>query len=261
MSHHVTFTGLDLRLRRVFRPDGRSLVVPIDHATTAGPIGGLAHPGEIVARAAAAGADAVMLRPGLVRALDVPGAERLGVIMALTGRLTQGVDHVLLNTVESALAAGADAVCGEFKFGSPGDLENAAVISRLAERAHAVGLPVLVTVYAQRRILDELGPPAYAHACRIAEEIGADFIKTSLPDDEEVFRACVDVVSVPVLVAGGAARSITDVADFLRRATACGLAGGAVGRNAFMGDRPEDAVRQLLAAVHGPADAAAAAIR
>ncbi len=245
-----SFGALDLRMRRIFGNDGRSLIVPIDHATTAGPIGGLARPKGIVEAAVAAQADAVMLRPGLMNALDVFGAERLGIIMALTGRLTQGVDHILLNSVEEAVASGADAVCGEFKFGSEGDLKNVGIISKLAEEAHRLQLPVLVTVYARPNIVEELGNAAYAHGCRIAEEIGADFVKTSLPNDAAVIAQCVDSVSIPLVVAGGAQRSDDELNNYLRGALSGGISGAAIGRNAWMSDNPKACMRRLVSTIH-----------
>ncbi|MEA2421466.1 MAG: fructose-bisphosphate aldolase / 2-amino-3,7-dideoxy-D-threo-hept-6-ulosonate synthase [Thermoleophilaceae bacterium] len=250
-----SFGGFDFRMRRLLASDGRTLVVPLDHATTAGPIGGLREPRKIVAAAAAGGADAVMLRPGLVRELDAPGADRLGVIMALTGRLTRGVDHVALNSVEYAIACGADAVNGEFKFGSEGDLRNVALLAPLAEAAHRYGLPFVVTVYTQRAIVEERGSGAYAHGCRVAEEIGADLIKTSLPDDAEVIAEAVSSVSVPIVQAGGDPRAGggDSLVDSLRRGVELGLAGAAVGRKAWMSDDPRASIRRLADAVHGRA--------
>jgi DhnA family fructose-bisphosphate aldolase class Ia len=240
-------------MRKIFRPDsGRTLVIPLDHAITVGPRNGLENPYAIVDAAVEGGADAVMLRPGLADCLSAPGAERLGVIMALTGRLAAGVDHVQLNTVEHAAALGADAVCGEFKFGSPGDLENVRVISLLAERAHDMGLPVLVTVYTRPEAVDALGPAAYAHACRIAEEVGGDFVKTALPDDDAVISECVASTSVPIIMAGGPPDGeATHLHTFLRRATDLGIGGAAIGRRAWAADKPSQAIHDLVTVVHG----------
>jgi DhnA family fructose-bisphosphate aldolase class Ia len=252
--------GRSLRLRRILRPDGRTLVVPLDHALALGPAGALADPAGVVATAVAGGADAVMLRPGLLRALAVPGAERLGNILMLTGRLTTGLDHVGLNTVEHAATLGADAVGTEFKFGTPGDLANVALIARLAEEAHALGLPMLVIVYTQPGIVAERGPGAYAHACRVAEEVGADIIKTALPDDDAVIAEAVGCVGVPIVVAGGESRPRAELARTLAHALDLGVAGAAVGRNAWGGDDPVGTVAALAATVHGPAATATAPV-
>lgn len=247
-----SFDGLNLRMRRIFSPaTGRTLIIPLDHAITMGPANGLEDPYAVVGAAVQGGADAVMLRPGLVSCLSAPGTERLGVIMALTGRLATGVEHVQLSTVEYAAALGADAVCGEFKFGSSGDLENVRVISLLAERAHLLGLPVLVTVYTLPEAVTRLGRNAYAHACRIAQEIGADFVKTSLPDEEDIIRECVDSTSVPIVLAGGPPNEATALNDFLHRATHLGIGGAAIGRRAWAADKPVTAIRGLVSAVHG----------
>ncbi|MFI6849563.1 hypothetical protein OG535_04120 [Kitasatospora sp. NBC_00085] len=249
------FSGRDIRMRRILSPaTGRTLVVPLDHAITMGPANGLESPETIISAAARGGADAVMLRPGLTGCLSVPGAEKLGVIMALTGRLATGVDHVQLNTVEHAAALGADAVCGEFKFGSSGDLENARVVALLAERAHELGMPVMVTVYTRPEAEAALGKGAYAHACRIAQEIGADIVKTSLPDDEEIIRACVESTSVPIVLAGGPSGSATALHDFLRSTARLGVRGGAIGRRAWGAADPVAEIRRLAAAVHGGDD-------
>ncbi|WP_221335344.1 MULTISPECIES: class I fructose-bisphosphate aldolase [Streptomyces] len=247
-----SFGGLEIRLRRLFSPDtGRSLIIPLDHAITMGPSGGLERPRSIIEAAVLGNADAVMLRPGMVGCLSGVGAEKLGVILALTGRLATGVDHVLLNSVEYAASQAADAVCGEFKFGSSGDLENARIIAQLAERAHMMGIPVLVTVYSRPEALDRLGSDAYAHACRIAEEIGADVIKTSLPDDPAVIAQCVESTSVPIVVAGGPPDTSTDLEEFLRRAVNQGIGGAAIGRRAWAASKPVETIRGLAAAVHG----------
>ncbi|MGA5564319.1 class I fructose-bisphosphate aldolase [Streptomyces platensis] len=242
-----SFDGLGLRLRRLFSPDtGRSLIIPLDHAITMGPRKGLEQPRSIIEAAALGKADAVMLRPGMVSCLSASGAEELGIILALTGRLASGVDHVLLNSVEYAAAQAADAVCGEFKFGSSGDLENARIIAQLAERAHTMGLPVLVTVYSRPEALEKLGSDAYAHACRIAEEIGADVIKTLLPDDPSVITQCVESTSVPIVLAGGPPDTSTDLEDFLRRAVDRGIGGAAIGRRAWAANKPVEAIRGLV---------------
>jgi len=242
-------------MRRIFNAlTGRTLVIPLDHAITMGPANGLENPGAIVEAAVSGGADAVMLRPGLVRCLAEPGAEHLGVIMALTGRLAAGVDHVQLNTVEHAVTLGADAVCGEFKFGSDGDLENVRLIALLAERAHDMGIPVLVTVYTRPEAQERLGRGAFAHACRTAQEIGADFVKTSLPDDEEIIGECVAATSVPIILAGGPSGDAASLRDFLARAGRQGIAGAAIGRRAWAADKPAEVIRELAAVVHGGDD-------
>jgi DhnA family fructose-bisphosphate aldolase class Ia len=198
-----------------------------------------------------AGFNAVMLRPGLVPAVLDVDTRDLGLILCVTGRLDRGVDHVLLSSVEAAAASGADAVCAEFKLGSEGELANAQVVSRVAEEAHQMGLPVLVTVYALPDIVARSGADAHVHACRVAEELGADLVKTGLPDDDALVRRCVEATTVPVVVAGGTADGTGALVERVARAVAAGAAGAAVGRSIWGADDPYDVAVRVRHAVAG----------
>jgi len=247
-----SFSGKEVRLRRIFgSQSGNTLILAMDHAVASGLPAGLRDADAVVGMAASGGADAVLMRPGLISSLSADSSGQLGVILKLTGRLSRGLDHVVFNTVEHAVACGADAVCAEFKLGSPGDLENVRLVARVAEAARKFNMPLLVTTYVVDETLDKFGPSAHAHACRIAEEIGADFIKTSLPDDREVVEQCVGSVSIPVILAGGPSRDVQDLAQVIRRGTTWGLAGAAIGRAAWSAPNPAGAVHTLAEAVHG----------
>jgi len=243
-----------LRLRRILRPStGRTLIVPLDHALPDGLLPGLSDSRRIIADAARAGADAVMLRPGLMDAVVETDSRGVGVILMLTGRLTRGVDHVLLNTVEHAVRCGADAVCAEFKLGSSGDLENARLAGEVVEAARRFAVPVLMTCYALREHVEKVGPVAYAHACRICEELGADLIKTSLPPDPEIISACLSAVRIPIVLAGGAGGRTLDLMSHVGAAVALGVAGAAIGRNIWGHEDPVGTGRRFRDIVHASA--------
>lgn len=247
-----------LRLRRVVGGDGRTTVLPLDHAITFGPGGGLESASAVVDVARRADFHAVMLRPGLVPAILDVDTRGLGLIVCVTGRLDRGVDHVLLSSVEAAAASGADAICAEFKLGSDGELANAQVVSTVAEEAHRMGLPVLVTVYALPDIVARTGDAAYVHACRVAEELGADLVKIGLPDDDEVVRRCAAATTVPLVVAGGTSDGPDALVARVGRAVTAGAAGAAVGRGIWGSPDPFDmAVRVRRAVGDAPAPGAA----
>jgi DhnA family fructose-bisphosphate aldolase class Ia len=92
------------RMRRIFRPDGRTLVVAMDHAGFMGPVPGLIDPVATVSAVVAGGADAVMTTLGtakrIARALDGRGLILSVDIMA--------PDPVAV--VETAIALGADSL-------------------------------------------------------------------------------------------------------------------------------------------------------
>lgn len=247
---HPVSPGMAIRWNRIFpHHDGRSFILPLDHGITHGVTPALADTRALVATGVSGGVDALLLRPGLMRALSGIELHGTGLIIALTGRLSRGVDHVALNTVEEAIRAGADAVAVELKLGSPGELDNVRTVSRLREEAHALGLPVLIMVYPVTDFVAKAGPAAHVHACRIGEELGGDFIKTAQPD-QETLRACLDAVTVPLIMAGGGTNEYDAVRRRVEEAMKTGAKGAAVGRNIFGHPDPRQAITELVAAVH-----------
>ncbi|HFD40877.1 MAG TPA: deoxyribose-phosphate aldolase, partial [Anaerolineae bacterium] len=55
------------RLYRIFREDGRALIVALDHGLLDGPCPGLENPARTIAQVVAGGADAVLTSYGIAR--------------------------------------------------------------------------------------------------------------------------------------------------------------------------------------------------
>src|SRR5258705_35505 len=92
------------RMRRIFRSDGRTLVVAMDHAGFMGPVAGLIDCPATVSAVVAGGADAVMTTLGTAKRI----------LKALDGRgLILSVDLMApdpVAVVENAIALGADSL-------------------------------------------------------------------------------------------------------------------------------------------------------
>ena len=123
------------RTRRVFRPDGRALIVAIDHAMfmDAGP--SLCDPGGVVEKVVAGGADAVIATFGVARRFGASFG-RAGLILRVDGGPTalfdgEG-DWPLLFSAEDALRLGAD---GVVCMGFPGVACEGATMGNLARLA------------------------------------------------------------------------------------------------------------------------------
>jgi fructose-bisphosphate aldolase/2-amino-3,7-dideoxy-D-threo-hept-6-ulosonate synthase len=105
--------------------------------------------------------------------------------------------------VEEAIALGADAVSIHINLGAPNEskmLEDAAVVVKECNRW---GMPLLVMIYPRGKGIDPNSPKTIGHCVRVAEELGADLIKTNYPGDPVSFAKIVKACSVPVLIAGG----------------------------------------------------------
>lgn len=241
-----------MRLNRVInRTTGKTLIVPFDHGTSAGVLNGLDDVENIVNMSVKGGADAIMLRPALMKNVVQADYGNLGIILCLTGRLDRGVDHVEYNTVDYAIQCGADCICAEFKLGSDGDLENSSLASLIAEKAHEKGMPVMMTIYAQKKFIQKFGDSAYGYACRVGEELGADIVKTSVPcDNKEIIKSCVDSVSIPLVLAGGSNVKNEVLYSNIENAISMGFAGAAVGRNVWGCKNGENVVSELKRIIH-----------
>jgi len=234
------------RMRRIFGPDGRTLIVAMDHAGFMGPVPGLIDPVATVRSVVAGGVDAVMTTLGT--------AHRI--IGALDGRgLVLSVDlHAPdpVAVVENAVALGADSLktlaypLGDEATG----LRNMGRYGVLCEKW---GLPFQAEMIPfSFGAIDKHTPENIATAARIGAELGADYVKVQYTGDAESFRQVTEGAGVPVIILGGA-KSEKPIATQVAEAIRAGGAGIAFGRNIWSTSDPEGAARSLVEAIHGGA--------
>jgi DhnA family fructose-bisphosphate aldolase class Ia len=149
--------GKSLRLRRIFA-NGRALVVDC------GPLAG-DRLGK-VRQLARAGADAVVLTPGL---LDMVAEElaSLSVILRIDGGLRRAQP---LLSVQAALEMGAEAVLLSLEASGPGQSEAIELFGRVTEDARRLGMPVFAEVVGKD----------WLEVARLGAEYGADVIQACL---------------------------------------------------------------------------------
>jgi 2-amino-4,5-dihydroxy-6-oxo-7-(phosphooxy)heptanoate synthase len=251
-----------LRLRRLYRHDpGGLLVVPLDHAIGAGP---LAHRGDLdglVAQIADNGADAVVLHKGAVRRVRPRRFQEMSLVLQLNAGTSLAADpdaKYPVATVEEALRLGAHAVSVQVNAASLTEDRQVAHLAAVAGSCDRWGVPLLAMMYVRGpAILDGSAPALVAHAVAIAAELGADLVKTALPESAATIAEITAACPVPVLAAGGAAiggaaaggsgTALTRLAAAVR----AGAGGVAAGRLVFTADDPGAVVRRLSALVHG----------
>ena len=59
--------GKKRRLERIFREDGKSVIVPMDHGVTLGPVKGLRNMQEIIDKLVLGGTDGIVLHKGIAK--------------------------------------------------------------------------------------------------------------------------------------------------------------------------------------------------
>jgi 2-amino-4,5-dihydroxy-6-oxo-7-(phosphonooxy)heptanoate synthase len=247
-------SGRSRRLCRLRRHDGDGLlIVPLDHAIGSGPLGPRDDLDGLLGLLADAGADAVVLHKGALRRVRPQRFRDLSLVVHLnagTGLAPDPDAKYPVATVAEALRLGADAVSVHVNVASATEDRQIAHLAEVAGECERWGVPLLAMMYVRGPgVVDGRAPHLVAHALAIAAELGADLVKTALPDDETAISAITTACPVPVLAAGGepAGRSLAGLAAAVR----AGAAGIAAGRLVFTDTDPAAAVRRLAALVHG----------
>lgn len=244
--------GKKRRLSRIFREDGRTVIVPMDHGVTLGPIKGLRNMQETVNQLLKGGADAFVVHKGVAKRVE---SGKAGLIVHLSGVTKLGLDSdnkVQVCTVEEALRIGADAVSVHINVGAQEEAKMLEKLARVADDCDRYGVPLLAMMYPRGpKIKNEHDADMIAHVARLGAELGADIVKTNYTGDIETFKDVVQGCFVPVIIAGGPkANSVQNVLQMVYDSLKAGGSGLSIGRNVFQHENPALIVKALTSIVH-----------
>jgi len=247
--------GKKRRLKRIFRDDERTVIVPMDHGVTVGPVTGLVNMQEIINKLLRGGVDAVVLHRGVAKHVDTGNA---GLIVHLSGITKLGPDpnnKVQVCSVEEAMRIGADAVSVHVNVGAEQEDKMLVKLGRVADDCDRYGVPLLAMMYPRgQKIKDQHAVDVVAHAARLGAELGADIVKTNYTGDVETFKEVVRGCCVPVIIAGGPkVETVREVLQMVHDSIKAGGAGISIGRNVFQHENPTKMVKALSAIVHNGA--------
>lgn len=240
--------GKTRRMNRIFREDGRTLIVAMDHAAYMPDVVlGLQDPGRYIQDIHAAGADAVMTTLGTIQKIHDKIAD-FPVILSMESRYPNIEDFV-----EQGLRLDVDMLkCMVYPF-SKEDPNSMLDFGRLANAADKWELPVMAEVFPggmnsgeEWNTVEKL-----SSSVRVAAEAGADVIKTFYLDNTGDFTSVVENALVPLVVLGGVRSN--DARPLLERIALCldkGATGVAIGRNIWGHKDPGAITRALSAVVH-----------
>jgi fructose-bisphosphate aldolase / 2-amino-3,7-dideoxy-D-threo-hept-6-ulosonate synthase len=247
--------GKEIRLERIInRNTKRTIIVPMDHGVSQGPIDGLIDLGAAVDAVALGGANAVLGHIGLALYGHRQRGPDIGLILHLSASTAIAPDpneKVLVNTVTNALRMGADAVSMHVNIGADSEACMLQDLGRVAVQCQQWGMPLLAMMYPRgRKIEDEHDVAHVKLAARVAAELGADIVKTVYTGDPDSFREVTRGCPVPVVVAGGSKTDDRATLDLIEGAIEAGAAGISIGRNAFQHPDPARFVRAAALIVH-----------
>jgi len=239
--------GKKKRMKRIMK-NGKAVVVPMDHGITAGPIRGIERIEEILPHLRA---DAVVLHKGMAKLCDSDMA--LIIHASASTNLSGDPDaKTRVLSVEHAIRMGADAVSIHVNIGSDTEREQIRDLAQIAEECELWGMPLLAMMYPRgEKIKDRHSPDVIKHAVRIAEELGADIVKTNYTGSIESFAEVIDSTHLPVLIAGGPrVNSDVQLLTAIYDAMHAGAGGVAIGRNIFQHPSPESISHAIHLIVH-----------
>jgi class I fructose-bisphosphate aldolase len=235
--------------RIIDRNTSKTVIVPLDHGVSSGPIYGITDMRDAVDRVVRGGANAIVEHKGMVGAGHRRSGKDVGLIIHLSASTALSPypnTKTLVCSVEEALRLGADAVSIHVNIGDDMERQMLNDFGEVSRRAQDWGMPLLAMIYPRgEKIANEYDPKVLKHAARLGAELGADIVKISYSGSVESFQEVVTCCHVPVVIAGGEKmESDKQIFEVVRGAMDAGGAGVSIGRNVF---QHEDSTRMVAA--------------
>ncbi len=239
------------RLRRIL-PDRRTVIVPMDHGVTIGPVKGLTNMQQQVSNLIDGGADAIIVHKGIAKNVQ---SENLGLIIHVSGSTKLSLQpnlKVPVCSIQEAIRLGADAISLQVNVGGSGEKEMLTMLGKASDECDQYGIPLLAMMYPRgEKVTNEHDLEVVAHVARLGAELGADIVKTNYTGSTKTFKEVVDSCPVPVVIAGGPqAETAGQVLEMVYDALSVGCAGVSIGRNVFQHEDPARMTKALAALVH-----------
>jgi predicted phospho-2-dehydro-3-deoxyheptonate aldolase len=245
--------GKRIRIKRIINPvSGKTVIVPMDHGVSMGPIPGLEDIDTTVNMMIRGGANATVVHKGIVMSTNRSSDTDIGLIIHLSASTSLTPEpnrKISVCDVEEALSLGADAVSVHVNVGASSESLMLESLGRTAKECYRWGMPLLAMMYPRGKNV-EVNVESIKLAARVGAELGADIIKCPYTGSPESFMEVVRGCPVPVVIAGGSKLSDEETLTMIEGAMQAGAAGLSMGRNAFQHEDPERFVRVACRMVH-----------
>ncbi|MDL2246523.1 2-amino-3,7-dideoxy-D-threo-hept-6-ulosonate synthase [Methanobrevibacter sp. OttesenSCG-928-K11] len=248
--------GKKIRMERIINRDtGRSVIAPMDHGVSIGPVKGIVDMDKTIESISQGGADAVLMHKGIVEQGHRGYGKDIGLIVHLSASTSLSPDpnnKVLVTSVEKAIQLGADAVSMHVNIGSDTESDMLLELGEIAETCSHWGIPLLAMMYPRgQKVEDEHDVNMVKHAARVGSELGVDIVKTNYTGDPDTFKEVVEGALVPVVIAGGPkVETDEELLQMVKDSLEVGGAGVAFGRNLFQSKHPGKITKAIAEVVH-----------
>ena len=248
--------GKKIRLERIInRHTGRTVIAPMDHGVSNGPMKGIIDIDKTVESISQGGADAILMHKGIVEQGHRGYGKDIGLIVHLSASTSLAPNpnnKVIVTSVEKAIQLGADAVSVHVNLGSETESEMLQELGEISETCSYWGIPLLATMYPRgQKVENEHDVELVKHAARVGSELGVDIVKTNYTGDPDSFKEVVEGALVPVVIAGGPkVDTDEELLQLVKDSIEVGGAGVAFGRNLFQAENPGKITKAISEVVH-----------
>lgn len=248
--------GKKIRLERIInRHTGRTVIAPMDHGVSDGPMKGIIDIDKTVESISQGGADAILMHKGIVEQGHRGYGKDIGLIVHLSASTSLAPNpnnKVIVTSVEKAIQLGADAVSVHVNLGSETESEMLQELGEISETCSYWGIPLLAMMYPRgQKVENEHDVELVKHAARVGSELGVDIVKTNYTGDPDSFKEVVEGALVPVVIAGGPkVGTDEELLQMVKDSIEVGGAGVAFGRNLFQAENPGKITRAISEVVH-----------
>lgn len=248
--------GKKIRLERIInRHAGRTVIAPMDHGVSNGPMKGIIDIDKTVESISQGGADAILMHKGIVEQGHRGYGKDIGLIVHLSASTSLAPNpnnKVIVTSVEKAIQLGADAVSVHVNLGSETESEMLQELGEISETCSYWGIPLLAMMYPRgQKVENEHDVELVKHAARVGSELGVDIVKTNYTGDPDSFKEVVEGALVPVVIAGGPkVDTDEELLQMVKDSIEVGGAGVAFGRNLFQAENPGKITKAISEVVH-----------
>lgn len=248
--------GKKIRLERIInRHTGRTVIAPMDHGVSNGPMKGIIDIDKTVESISQGGADAILMHKGIVEQGHRGYGKDIGLIVHLSASTSLAPNpnnKVIVTSVEKAIQLGADAVSVHVNLGSETESEMLQELGEISETCSYWGIPLLAMMYPRgQKVENEHDVELVKHAARVGSELGVDIVKTNYTGDPDSFKEVVEGALVPVVIAGGPkVDTYEELLQMVKDSIEVGGAGVAFGRNLFQAENPGKITKAISEVVH-----------
>lgn len=249
--------GMKNRLSRIIKPDGRTVMLAVDHGYFLGPVNRMENPAKTVTPLIPY-ADSLMITRGVLRS-SIGAHTDIPIVLRVSGGNSVLNDDLsnegITVSIKDAIRLNVCAVALSIYLGSQHENQTLTNLAKLIDQGQDNGIPVLA-VTAVGKELEKRDARYLSLASRISAEIGANIIKTYYCDGfEKVVNSC----PVPIVIAGGPRlKTELDALQLAYDAIDKGAVGVDMGRNIWQSSNPVGMIKAIRAIVHEKASVKAA---